>query len=50
VRGLGEKHDEVDLIDEVASRNGALSFVNFHYPGFNKTDLLTILKRLRDDR
>jgi hypothetical protein len=52
VRGVGgcEKHDEVDLIAEVASRNGALSFVNFHYPGLQNSDLLTILKRLRDDR
>jgi hypothetical protein len=52
VRGAGgcEKHDEVDVIAEVASRNGALSFVNFHYPHLDKSDLLTILKKLRDDR
>jgi len=52
VRGVGgcKKHDEVDVIAEVASRNGASSFVNFHYPGIDNSDLLTILKRLRDDR
>jgi len=53
VRGVGgcKKHDEVDVIVEVASRNGALSFINFHYPGVdNGDDLLALLKRLRDDR
>jgi len=52
VRGVGgcEKHDGVDLIAEVAFRNGTLSFVNFDYPGLNQSDLRTILKKLRDDR
>jgi len=52
VRGVGgcEKHNEADVIAEVASRNGASLFVNFHYPGLNHSDLLTILKGLRDDR
>ena len=52
VRGVGgcEKHDTADVIAEVASVNGAWVFVNFHYPGPDQTDLLTVLKKLRDDR
>ena len=52
VRGVGgcEKHDAADVIAEVASVNGAWVFVNFHYPGERQSDLLTVLKRLRDDR
>jgi hypothetical protein len=52
VRGVGgcEKHDGVDVIAEVGSRNGTLSFVNFRYPAIDNSDLLTVLKKLRDAR
>ena len=52
VRGVGgcEKHDQTDVIAEVASRNGALLFVNFHYPGPDESDLMTLLKKLKADR
>jgi hypothetical protein len=52
VRGVGgcEKHDKADVIAEVASKNGTLSFVNFHYPGFPDGDLLTLLRKMREDR
>jgi len=52
VLGVGgcEKHDAADVIAEVASQNGAWVFVNFHYPGPDSTDLLTVLKKLRDER
>jgi hypothetical protein len=52
VRGVGgcEKHDAPDVIAEVASGNGVWVFVNFRYPGPDQTDLLTVLKRLRDER
>jgi len=38
------------VIAEVASRNGTLLFVNFHYPGPHESDLMTILKKLKADR
>jgi len=52
VRGVGgcEKHDAVDVIAEVASRNGAWVFVNFHYPGPDATNLMAVLKQLSDAR
>jgi Protein of unknown function (DUF3828) len=52
VRGVGgcEKHDDADVVAEVVSKNGAWLFTNFHYPRLSSTDLLTVLKKLRDDR
>jgi len=52
VRGSGgcEKHDQADVTAEVVSTNGMWQFSNFHYPGPPAYDLLTILKKLKEDR
>jgi hypothetical protein len=52
VHGVGrcEDHQEADLVAEVAARNGNWLFINFHYPRLGAGDLMTILKKLRQDR
>ena len=52
VRGVGgcEKHDGPDISAEVIPKDAAWLFTNFHYPGPNGSDLLTILQKLRDER
>jgi hypothetical protein len=52
VRGRGgcETHEEPDVDAEIISRDGTWLFTNFHYPRSGGTDLLTTLKKLRDDR
>jgi hypothetical protein len=52
-KGTGKKALEPDVIPELAFRNGAWVFVNFHYPGGKNPqdkDLLAMLKYLRDER
>jgi hypothetical protein len=52
VRGVGgcEDHKDPDVVAEVVSSNGNWLFTNFHYPRLGGSDLLSILKKLRDDR
>lgn len=45
------KSDKPDVVPELVERNGKWVFVNFRYPRSGETDdLLTILRKLRDDR
>lgn len=50
----GKRNQRPDVIPELVQRNGRWTFVNFHYPpgedGSGKSDLLTILKQLREER
>jgi hypothetical protein len=47
----GGKHAKPDVVPELANRSGQWVFVNFRYPQSGETDdLLTILRKLRDDR
>jgi hypothetical protein len=52
VRGSGgcENHEEPDVVAEVIAKDGGWLFANFHYPRSAGGDLLSILKKLRDDR
>ena len=53
IKNSNKKAQEPDVIPELAFRNGAWVFVNFHYPNQKNQqdqDLLVILKSLRDER
>jgi ribosomal protein L21E len=46
----GKRMEPVAVLAELVRRNGHWTFVNFHYPGPHGTDLLSLLKRLREER
>jgi hypothetical protein len=47
----GKKRSRPDVIAELArKKNGEWIFVNFYYPGPYASDLVSVLKRLREDR
>jgi hypothetical protein len=44
------KSDKPDVVPELAERNGKWVFINFRYPRVSEDDLLTMLRKLREDR
>ncbi len=46
----GKRMEPAAVLAELVRKNGHWLFVNFHYPGPNGSDLLSLLKRLREER